>query len=529
MPDAGEAVRDEHCAAVRDKHCAYYAAALQGWETDLRGPRQMTALGEMDVEIDNARAAWDWAAERGYVEQLDRAMDGLFRFYGWRGRWREAKLASQKAAERLSAIVRRGAMDRQRVTGRPSADRLRVLVKLWAVQQSGLGGDDRLLHQGLSLLEGPELADQDTRAEKALLFEQMAGKALFSDPKKCRRLRERSLALYEELGDRWGMANTLYSLARMAWGESDYAEMSQRCQESLALHRSLGDRRGISTALYGFSAAALNLGEADRAEQLVRESLAITEELGARSAVRLMTLAMALSLSGKYAEAHSLLGEALAIATDLGNRTQSAMYIPEYQGKTDMERGLYGQARAQAEKALEVAREYRSWRDIGWTLCILGDIALAEGAHAEAQRTLQESIAAYRECGKRDELGWALACAGLAARGLGEPAQARRHLGEALRMGVTTGGFAALITALPATALLLADGGEPERSVELYALASRHPYVACSRWFEDVAGRQIAAAAAALSPEVVAEAQERGRARALQATAEELLAELEEQ
>jgi len=51
--------------------------------------------------------------------------------------------------------------------------------------------------------------------------------------------------------------------------------------------------------------------------------------------------------------------------------------------------------------------------------------------------------------------------------------------------------------------------------------------VANSRWFEDVAGREIAAAAEALPPEVVAAAQERGRARDLWATVEELLDELQ--
>jgi tetratricopeptide (TPR) repeat protein len=523
MPDAGE--------EVRDRHCAYYVAALQGWGADLQGARQQAALAEMDVEIDNARAAWDWAVERGHVRQLDEAMDGLFRFYEWRGRYQEGESAFQRAAERLSATVRRGSMDRR--------DRLRVLAKLWTVQSRFSGHTElagRLLHQGMSLLEGPELADQDTRAEKALLLRQMASKVSFSDNKEYKRLLERSLALYEDLGDRWEMANTLFGLARSAVFDSDFAEMSQRCQESLAIYRSLGDRRGISSALWGLSVAALNLGEADKAEQLGCESLAITEELGARSAVpgRLMMLAMAISLSGKYGEAHSLLGEALTIATDLGSRVNSDLYIPEYQSKTDMERGLYEQARAQAEKALEVARELESWRDIGYTLCVLGSIALAEGAHAEAQRTLEESIAAYRESGKRDELAWALACAGYAARSSGQLAPARRYLCEALRMGVETGGFMALITALPATALLLADAGgtargEPERAVELYALASRCPYVANSRWFEDVAGREIAVAAASLPPDVVAVAQERGRARDLRATAEELLAELEEQ
>jgi hypothetical protein len=51
--------------------------------------------------------------------------------------------------------------------------------------------------------------------------------------------------------------------------------------------------------------------------------------------------------------------------------------------------------------------------------------------------------------------------------------------------------------------------------------------VASSRWFKGVAGKHIAAVAATLPPEVVAAAQERGRARDLEATVAELLAELE--
>ena len=86
--------------------------------------------------------------------------------------------------------------------------------------------------------------------------------------------------------------------------------------------------------------------------------------------------------------------------------------------------------------------------------------------------------------------------------------------------------------ALPAVALLLIDADKPARcevegAVELYALASRYPYVSNSRWFEDVAGRHIAAAAAQLPPDVVVASQERGRARDLGATVEELLVELE--
>jgi DNA-binding SARP family transcriptional activator len=64
------------------------------------------------------------------------------------------------------------------------------------------------------------------------------------------------------------------------------------------------------------------------------------------------------------------------------------------------------------------------------------------------------------------------------------------------------------------------------RWLALYAVASRHPFVANSRWLEDIAGKHIAAVASTLSPDVVAAAQERGRARDLRVTVMELLEEL---
>ena len=92
---------------------------------------------------------------------------------------------------------------------------------------------------------------------------------------------------------------------------------------------------------------------------------------------------------------------------------------------------------------------------------------------------------------------------------LGQPRQAGHCLCRALRGGIH----------VQASKLL-------ERAVELYALASRHLPVAGSRWFEDLFGRHIAAAAAALPPGAVVAAQERGRAGDLCAMAAELLTEL---
>jgi hypothetical protein len=77
-----------------------------------------------------------------------------------------------------------------------------------------------------------------------------------------------------------------------------------------------------------------------------------------------------------------------------------------------------------------------------------------------------------------------------------------------------------------AVALLLADEGQPERAVELWAVASRYPLVANSRLVEGLAGRQMAAVAAQLPPGTAAAALARGRARDLEAAMADLLVEL---
>ena len=127
------------------------------------------------------------------------------------------------------------------------------------------------------------------------------------------------------------------------------------------------------------------------------------------------------------------------------------------------------------------------------------------------------------------EQSWLSALPGYAARRLGRLGQAQQCFCRALRLSSDIRSPWTLLYALPGVASLLADRGEVERAVEVYALASRYPFVAHSRWFEDVAGKHIVAAAETLLPDVVAVARERGRARDLWATAEELLTELEEQ
>ena len=106
--------------------------------------------------------------------------------------------------------------------------------------------------------------------------------------------------------------------------------------------------------------------------------------------------------------------------------------------------------------------------------------------------------------------------------------QAQGYFCQALGNATNRKEFLSLIHALPGIALLIADQGETERAVELYALASTYGIVANSKWFDDIAGNEIATMAEDLPVEVVKAAKARGRKLDLWETAQELLVELEE-
>ena len=153
----------------------------------------------------------------------------------------------------------------------------------------------------------------------------------------------------------------------------------------------------------------------------------------------------------------------------------------------------------------------------------LGDIKLAQGECAEPGQLLKRSIEIHRRLQNQGRLQDVLSSEGYAAYGLGQSHEVRRCLVEALQTALFGGLWFTAIRALPLAALDAVIRGQTETALELYALASTVEHIANSSWFEDVAGRHVAAAAQALPEAAVCAAQARGRTRELWQTVEEVL------
>jgi predicted ATPase len=512
-PDGGE--------SVRARHAAHYAAALERWAEDLKGPRQQGALAAIEADLDNARAMWTWAVERRAVEVLDRAAEGLGMFYDWRMRLEEGDATFGQAAETLS--------------GADAGDDLRVRVKMLAWQACFSWEQERVNSTVLSclaLLDRPELANQDTRRERALALKQAGGltpRLGLIDQRYARdivRCLEQSLVLYRELGDRWQLSSTLY-LMNEAKRDSHPDQARQCVEEGLDIARALGDRRGTARHLIRL-AGAVGASLPDRSASLAREALDIMRELGDQFDIAwgLGHVGFGLFYRGRFVDARATGEEGLRILADLG-RHDAPIGTLLWLGAAELHLGLYREAREHLDDYL--AMSTRLYPYVGTMIphVFVGDLAIAMRQHDRAERLLRDSLGLAREWRFEAGMVHVLSALSCNAQKTERPRQAKDHLLEALRFSSGIGDGLLVSVCLPTMALLLIDDGDVERAVELYALASNNPFVANSRWYEDLAGRHIAAAAEALSPEVVKAAQERGRERDLWQTARELLAELE--
>ncbi len=511
---------------VRDLHSAYYTEALQRWEADLVGSRQREALIEMEADSENIRTAWTWAVENAKVERLAQAMEGLYHFYRRSGRYSEGEAAFQLAVSGATAASNEANTSAAEVCCLRVRARALVWQGLFQWTQGRLDLAQQSQQQAEAVLDDPTLAGEDIRLERAILA-RCKGRVNAVDFDEARQQFEKSYGLFRELGSLWGMAEAL-----TYWGNACailglHEEARRRLEEGLAICRSLGNQAALCWPLIFLAYLARMEGRFEDALLLARETHTIARTAGtqSQSGIEHLSYAVALEHLGRFQEARAILLEGVAIAIDSGDRVRHTQ-VHVGLVRVAMHLGQYREARDRGETGLALARAHGPRWSVGLSLLLLGCLDVAERAFARACERARASLETCEQIAALDDLSTGYTLLALATRGQGHRAEARELLLRAIRTAREIRAVPPLLWALPVAALLFADERDVERAVELYALASRYPFVANSRWFEDVAGSQIAALAVNLPEAAVTAARQRGQARDLIATVEELLSEL---
>lgn len=323
-------------------HAQYYFRVLQDGLDGIRGPASRSALDGLDLEFENVRTAWQFAADGRKVALLRAGAEALMRYFDARGRYQEAAEMLGEAAARLDPAV---------------PDEAAALGTL-------------LVHQS-KFLERRGLLDAATRTAQE-------GLQLLAP------LEERETTI-------WGLG-TLGTLSA-ARGEHE-ASLRWRA-EALALARALGNERLTAVCLGWASLSQLNLGQQEAAGRSVREAIYLFRRLGNHIGVlfNLNALADQLLKRSEPQEALTLYREALELAQASGELSQ----LPDLltgMANCLLRPGQLDQAEAYIRRALDLKAELASSSPVlrSDLLLVLAEIRVAQGQTLEARAHLQDAL-----------------------------------------------------------------------------------------------------------------------------------------
>jgi predicted ATPase/DNA-binding SARP family transcriptional activator len=494
-----------------DRHSAYYVAFLQGVQEPLQGKHREKALAEIDREIENVRLAWRWLVSQERTAGIEKCVETLFLFYDLRGWLKEGEEAFRVAAERLAGTER--APERELLLARLMARQARFCSQLADYEKV-----KQLFQTSL-----PIVHRFNARSEIAFSLVQLGevDARMGASAPAAQRLRE-SLAIYEELGDKKGIAGTLNSLGAAIHNQGEYLTAKGYHEKSLGIFREIDDRWGIAASLYKLGAVAFALGEYQAAQRNHRESLAMSRELGDRWGVSasLNHLGIVLLVVGEYAEAERCFQESLALRQEFGNRWGAAATLNNL-GQIAFLQGEYGEARRRYRESLAIYREIGDQRGITLALQNLGEAAFAQGAYEEAQQYHLESLALSREIRHAAGITYALRSLGDVSVALDAYQAAGDYYREGLQVALETHAAPRALDTLVSVAALLVKQGQPERAIELLALARGHP--ASEKTTQARAERLLAEAASQLPAGQAAAARARGESTGWEAAVQGLL------
>jgi len=311
------------------RHAEYFRDQARAAD-ERYGTNSTTAwVAGVELELDNDRAALEWALTRGNDAVLGGAIAGtLARLWPNAGLSVEGRYWISLALERLN-----------------DAEQPQIAARLWSA---------------LSLLSyGQRKHDAAQRA----------------------------VQLYESVGDVRGTARAQYSLAfaLLQMGRLDEGKTAN--EQALATARAGEDPLNLASCLTQYGNIELNRGEVRAARELYTQALAICKTLGNESeiAVVLSNLAELEFADGHPEQALGPVSEALAIY--LRGKNAASIALCHTNGAAyRIALGELGGARDSAHEGLRIARQARFERQIA---IAIQHLALLAGLGGDAQRCAQ--------------------------------------------------------------------------------------------------------------------------------------------
>jgi predicted ATPase/DNA-binding CsgD family transcriptional regulator len=295
-------------AAAQEAHAAYYAEFMHQRGRHLRDKRQQQVLADIEADIENVRAAWQYYLDQRNTQQMWKLITGIWHVY-WIRWWNHAGM--ELFAEAVQGL--RGAQDEEILPLRALAMAFQAYFMTW------LGLADRgfeLAKESVEILQMQGHPEPLVFAYDSLLVNAYFLGRMDEEIEVANRMFE----ITTELDDKWLLAFTLFAVGMVALIEDDYLEAKRLAQLNLKLYEEVGDVSGSTMPLIILGHVALARGEYEEAKEYYLRCLELSEKINFHYSIQTASKYLskvAISL-GKNEEAEIYLHQCLMLTKEIG-------------------------------------------------------------------------------------------------------------------------------------------------------------------------------------------------------------------
>lgn len=445
---------------MRERHLVYFVDLAERAEPNLRAFDMLMWLDRLETELENIRVALEWAQESDIEAQLRLASALL-----WFWHIRNYKSEGTEWLER-ALTIKTTEPDDQPMTPH------RALIRGKALHAAGFLSlmfmetekGSLLSEEALSLFQALGMAGRPGMAYTLCNLSVAASQK--QDFLRQKTFLERSFEMFQELGDKFGIAQCLNDLGYFAIDDGEYEQAKTLWEDHLALRKEIGDMDGIALALCQLGRLANQQGNYNQAATYFETSLSLFRQLRNKWAMGMVldNLACLAGAQGNYSQAAENLEEALGHMQALGNKFFLADTLSKM-GALARSQGNYARATQLHEEALTLFRELGNKIDIAYALSNSGFTAIAKEDDEQAENRFDEALLISQDI--TDKL-----LAALALYGLGRVAQARgnyTHAQARYTEGIMSQSSKLIVAKhLEGFALLATIENHMERAVKLF-------------------------------------------------------------
>jgi predicted ATPase/DNA-binding XRE family transcriptional regulator len=314
--------RPQQQAATQARHGSYYLTFFGQADERLRSSTQREMLSELTAEMDNFRAAWDWAVTHGQFALIEQTMRTFWMLYDMRG-WLQEGL--EMLGRAVSALERAHGGSSPHLTNQVA---LGHILTSHAVLATRLGQQEQAQSTLERALEILRPLDEPRVLVETITFLGLVMEFTGDYPRASEFYTE-GLEIATAVGDRWYTALCRLLLAgegSLRLPTSTPENSHERLQSVVAEWRTIGDPRLTAVALQNLSWMAVKLGFYDEAREALEESVLLNTSIGDRwnLGFTYRGLGLVAQAQGEHLRAVGMFHKSLDTLTEVGARQDKA-------------------------------------------------------------------------------------------------------------------------------------------------------------------------------------------------------------